>query len=59
MAAIGRWTPNGLAVVRLRDLLYGAVSPPALTGAALAIGIPAAAAVALAGRRLRGRFAIS
>jgi len=59
MAAIGRWTPNGLAVVRLKDLLYGDPSAVPLLIAAIGIGVPAAAAFALAGRRLRGRFATS
>lgn len=56
MAAIGQWTPNGLGVARLKDLLYG---NPALTPfavAALGIGLPAAAAFLLASRRLRRRF---
>ena len=57
MAAVGRWTPNGLAVVRLKDLLYGEVSLTPLLVAAAGIGLPAVAAFLLAGRRLRGKFA--
>ena len=57
MAAIGQWTPNGLAVLRLKDLLYGAPSTAALLVAVLGIGVPAVAAFALTGRRLGGRFA--
>jgi ABC-type multidrug transport system permease subunit len=53
MATAGQWTPNGLAVARLKDLLYGDPSVSALAVAALGIGIPAAAAFALARRRVR------
>ena len=56
MAAVGRWTPNGLGVVRLKDLLYGDITLTPLAVAALGIGLPAAAAFLLAGRRLRRRF---
>jgi ABC-type multidrug transport system permease subunit len=58
MAAVGQWTPNGLAVLRLKDLLYGAPSTAALLVAVLGIGVPAVAAFVLTGRRLGGRFAI-
>jgi ABC-type multidrug transport system permease subunit len=57
MAAIGRWTPNGLGVVMLKDLLYGAPPLSTVAVAAAGIGIPAAAAFLLAARRLRGKFA--
>jgi ABC-type multidrug transport system permease subunit len=57
MAAVGRWTPNGLAVVQLKDLLYGDVARGPLLVAVVGIGVPAAAAFLLAGRRLRGKFA--
>ncbi len=57
MAAAGRWTPNGLAVVRLKDLLYGDVSLIPLLVAVAGIGLPAVAAFLLTGRRLRGKFA--
>lgn len=58
MAAIGRWTPNGLAVVRLKDLLFNPIEAGPLAAAALGIGLPAALAVWLGARRLAGRFAI-
>jgi ABC-type multidrug transport system permease subunit len=57
MARIGRWTPNGLAVARIADMLFGEVQARPIVLAALGIGIPAAAAFLLAVRRLRGRFA--
>jgi ABC-type multidrug transport system permease subunit len=53
MASAGRWTPNGLGVTRLKDLLYGDVSMPALALAALGIGIPALLAYVASWRRLR------
>lgn len=56
MAAAGRWTPNGLGVAKLKDLLYGEVSAGSLAVAALGIGIPAALAFLGSCRRLR-RFA--
>jgi ABC-type multidrug transport system permease subunit len=57
MAAIGRWTPNGLGVARLQDLLYGETMLVPIAIAVLGIGVPAVAAFILAGRRLRRRFA--
>jgi ABC-type multidrug transport system permease subunit len=59
MAAIGQWTPNGLAVVRLKELLYGHPSAEAMIVSALGIGIPGAIAFAVTARRLQGRFATS
>lgn len=56
MAAAGQWTPNGLGVARLKELLYGEVSAPALAMAAAGIGLPAALAFLGSWRRLR-RFA--
>lgn len=53
MAAVGQWTPNGLGVARLKELLYGDVSASALGIAAVGIGIPGALAFAAAMRRLR------
>lgn len=52
MRAVGRWTPNGQAVLRLKDLLAGAGEPGTLLMAAAAIGLPAALAFAVALRRL-------
>ena len=59
MAAIGRWTPNGLALVRLKEIVAGQPDAGGLLAAALAIGLPAAAAFALSVRRLRGGFLVS
>ena len=59
MASVGQWTPNGLAVLRLKDLLYGTPSATLLATSAVGIAIPAAAAFFLTARRLRGRFAVS
>lgn len=56
MAAIGRWTPNGIAVVRLKEIVAAAPDAAGLLTAALAIGLPALAAGALCGRLLRGAF---
>jgi ABC-type multidrug transport system permease subunit len=57
MTSIGRWTPNGLGVARLKDILYGDVALTSVAVAAIGIGLPAVAAFVAAGRRLRGRFA--
>ncbi len=59
MAAIGRRTPNGLALVRLKEIVAGQPDAGGLLVAALAIGLPAAAAFALSVRRLRGGFLVS
>ena len=59
MAAIGRWTPNGLAVVHLKEIVAGQPDAARLLAAALAIGLPAAAAFTLSVRRLRGGFLVS
>ena len=54
MAAIGQWTPNGLGVARLKELLYGDASATALAVAVLGIGVPAGVAFLGSWRRLRG-----
>ena len=59
MAGIGRWTPNGLAVVHVKQILFGRPDPGAMGMAALAIGAAAVLAFLLGVRRLRGTFAIS
>ena len=59
MAEIGRWTPNGAALVRLGEILDAQPHFLAMGVAALSIGIPAAIAFALATRRLSGRFLVS
>ena len=56
MAVVGQWTPNGLSVVRLKDLLYGEPSATAFLVSSAAIGVPAVAAFFLAGRRVRRKF---
>lgn len=53
MAAIGRWTPNGLALTRFEQILWGTARPAAVATAAAAIGIPAAIAFILCAHRLR------
>jgi ABC-type multidrug transport system permease subunit len=58
MAAVGQWTPNGLGVARLKELLYGEVAPLPMVVAALGIGLPALAALPLAARKLRHKFAV-
>lgn len=58
MGAVGRWTPNGLGVARLKDLLYGDVALAPIAIAALGIGVPAAAAFLFSARKLRRRFAM-
>jgi len=58
MAALGQWTPNGLGVARLKDLLYGDIALAPIAVAVLGMGLPAAAAFVLAARRLRRKFAV-
>ena len=59
MAAIGRWTPNGAALIRLQDILAARPDFGELFISALLIGIPAMVGFALAVRRMRGRFLVS
>jgi len=56
MAAIGRQTPNGLALTRLNELLRDELAMGDLARTALILFIPAAIAFALALRRLRSAF---
>jgi ABC-type multidrug transport system permease subunit len=58
LGAIGRWTPNGLAVVRLREILDGRahLGPVLVSGAGILL--PALGAFWLASRRLAGRFSV-
>lgn len=56
MAAVGRWTPNGLAVTRIRDILFGQPDTRSIVVSAALIGLPAAAAFLLSVQRLRRRF---
>jgi ABC-type multidrug transport system permease subunit len=53
MAAVGRWTPNGQGVARLKDILDGRVAAAPLAVAVIAMAVPACASVAFAARRLR------
>lgn len=59
LAAIGRWTPNGLAVMQLQDMLLGQVQAGPLLTSAAGIGLPAVAVFFLAVWRLRTGFAVS
>jgi ABC-type multidrug transport system permease subunit len=59
MANIGRWTPNGMAVAHLKQILFGRIDPSSLALAALAIGLPAVVAFAVSVRRMRGGFALN
>ena len=56
MQAVGVWTPNGLAVVQLRALLFGAPEPAAVAVATAGIAGTAGVALLLCVRRLRGGF---
>jgi ABC-type multidrug transport system permease subunit len=58
MVAVGRWTPNGLALIRLKEILAGTAEPASLLAAVLGIGLPAILAVWLTVRRIRGGFAV-
>ena len=59
MARVGRWTPNGLAVAEIKEILFGHPHPATVAIAAVAIGAPAALALWIGVRRLRGQFAVS
>lgn len=58
MVAVGRWTPNGLALIHLKEILAGTAEPASLLAAVLGIGIPAILALWLSVRRIRGGFAV-
>jgi ABC-type multidrug transport system permease subunit len=59
MAAIGRWTPNGIAATQLHDILFGEPRAMTLVLMALAIAVPAAAAFFLSARRIERRFVVA
>lgn len=59
MAGIGRWTPNGLAVLETKKILFGALEPGALAMAAVGVGVPALLIFFLSVKRLKGAFATS
>lgn len=52
MRAIGVWTPNGIAVVELRDLLFGSTDPASLASAIAAIAATLGLTLFLSVRRL-------
>lgn len=56
LAAIGRKTPNGMALVELVSILDGAVEPGRLARTAALLGVSAAVLFALLQRRVTGRF---
>jgi len=53
MSAIGRWTPNGLGVATLKQILFGRVDPGVLALAVAGLAVPAALAFWLGVRRMR------
>jgi ABC-type multidrug transport system permease subunit len=57
MATIGGWTPNGLAVVQVKAILFGTPDGSGVLLAALGIGLPAVAAFLFSARRLARAFA--
>ena len=59
MAAVGKWTPNGLAVARLKEILVGEITARSLVMAIVCVGAPAALAFLVAVHRLRGRFTVA
>jgi ABC-type multidrug transport system permease subunit len=59
MAAIGRWTPNGLAATQLHEILFGTPRAATLVLMALAIAVPAVVAFFLCARRIVRRFAVA
>ena len=59
MAEIGRWTPNGLALLEIKKILFGTIDPATLALASIGIGIPAAVIFLLSVKRLKGAFATS
>lgn len=56
MVSIGRWTPNGQAVLQLQEILRGTPDLAALGRAALLIALPGALCFGATALRLRGRF---
>jgi len=57
MAAIGRWTPNGWALVQLKAILDGSLTAPAYGVRLLALVALGSVLFVVAQRRLTGRFA--
>jgi ABC-type multidrug transport system permease subunit len=58
LAKIGRWMPNGWALLRYRDILSGQASPAGLAAAFGGVLAVTALLFAIAARRLRWKFAI-
>ncbi len=56
MAAVGRWTPNGWALARLKDVLLGRAEAAGMALSAVSIAAAGALLFALAARRLGGAF---
>jgi ABC-type multidrug transport system permease subunit len=56
MQRVGQWTPNGLAVARLKEILFGAIDYRALGIAALAIGAAAIVCFLVGNWQTRRRF---
>jgi len=56
MQRVGRWTPNGLAVARLKEILFGTIDFRALGVAALAIGAASVVAFVIGNWQTRRRF---
>lgn len=57
MAALGRWTPNGWALVQLKAILAGALTLPEFLARLLALALIGSLLFFVALRRLTGRFA--
>jgi hypothetical protein len=56
MSAIGSWMPNGIALIQLREIVFGTPEPRALAVAALVIAAVGALSLWLCVLRAR-RFA--
>jgi ABC-type multidrug transport system permease subunit len=58
MARIGRWTPNGWAIVQFKAILAGSIDASHLAVAAIGLVAVGLLAFAVALRRLRGGFVV-
>lgn len=56
MVAIGRWTPNGWALARLKEIVLGRVDPEGLLRSAVFLGAVGLVLFAIAARRLGAAF---
>lgn len=56
MQSVGRWTPNGMAVVELKRLLFGGVDPLGFAGTVLAMAALTGVAFVFLVHRIRDRF---